>query len=159
MVRLTYRSIYDELEELKASMDSIFQQVYEPAKQALLPAAEGEQGKVVAVQRSNLKVDVTEKDDEVIVTADMMPGVSKKDITVNLVNPRALEISCERREEKKEEKEGYYLRERRFGSMTRIVPLPKAVTEEGTTASFKNGVLEVHLKKPAKEPKGKILIE
>ena len=63
------------------------------------------------------------------------------------------------KEEKKEEKEGYFLHERHFGSMARVVPLPKAVTEEGSTASFKNGVLEVHLKKSTKEQKGKISIE
>jgi HSP20 family protein len=43
--------------------------------------------------------------------------------------------------------------------MTRIVPLPVPVTEDKATATIKNGELEVHLKKTAKEPKGKIAIE
>jgi HSP20 family protein len=104
-------------------------------------------------------VDVSEKDDEVVVTADIIPGVAKKDITLDLIGPQALEISCERKEEKKEEKEGYYMRERTFGSMTRIIPLPKPVTEEGSSSTFKNGVLEVHLKKTTKESRGKISID
>jgi HSP20 family protein len=89
----------------------------------------------------------------------MIPGVGKKDISLDLVSPQALEISCERRDEKKEEKEGYYLRERSFGSMTRIVPLPKPVTENTSSATFRNSVLEIHLKKITKESRGKISID
>jgi HSP20 family molecular chaperone IbpA len=37
--------------------------------------------------------------------------------------------------------------------------LPATVTEDRATATVKNGVLEVHLKKSVKEPKGKIAIE
>jgi HSP20 family protein len=102
---------------------------------------------------------VVQHGDEVVVTADLAPGVTKKDVTLDLINSRALEISWERKEEKKEEKEGYFMRERRFGSMTRIIPLPVAVTEDNATATVKNNVLEVKLKKTAKEPKGKIPIE
>jgi HSP20 family protein len=49
---------------------------------------------------------------------------------------------------KNEEKaEGYYVRERVSGSMRRIVWLPAEVMEENARAGFKNGVLEVILKK------------
>jgi HSP20 family protein len=88
-----------------------------------------------------------------------MYGVSKKDISLSLINPQLLEISCEHKEEKKEEKEGYYHRERSFGSMTRFIPLPEAVTEEGSKATFRNGVLEVRLRKSSEKPKGRITIE
>ena len=114
---------------------------------------------MLPAQPTDFLVDVTEKDDEVIVTADMIPGVMKKDISLSLVTSQSLEISCDRREEKKEEREGYYLRERSFGSMTKIVPLPKPVTENTASATFKNGVLEVHLKKVKKDYGGKISIE
>ena len=158
MVKIYYRSIFDELGDMRKYMDSLLQQVYEPSGTALLPAANESGTKMLPAQRGTLRVDVAEHDDEVVVTADMIPGVDKKDITLNLINPRSLEISCERKEGKKEEKEGYSMRERSFGSMTRFVPLPKAVTRDGADASFKNGVLEVHLKKSAAEPKGKITI-
>jgi len=153
-----YRSIFDELEDMRTHLDSLFRQMVEPAKTALLPEA-GEKGRMLPALRGNLRVDVVDHDDEVVVTADIIPGVAKKDITIDLINPQALEISCERKEEKKEEKEGYYMRERSFGSMTRIIPLPREVTEEGSTATFKNGVLEVHLKKTAREPKANIAID
>lgn len=159
MVRIYYRSIFDELNDMRSYMDALFRQMGEPVGgTALLPAA-GEQTKLLPALRGDMKVDVKEQGDEVVVTADMPAGVAKKDISIDLVNPKALEVSCERREEKKEEKEGYFMQERVFGSMNRIVPLPKAVIEDGATASFRNGVLEVHLKKGTKEPSTRILIE
>jgi HSP20 family protein len=159
MVRWYYRSLFDEIEDMRNYMDSLTRQLYDTSPVALLPATGEPAAKQLPAQRTSFHVDVSEKDDEVVVTADIIPGVAKKDITLDLIGPQALEISCERKEEKKEEKEGYYMRERTFGSMTRIVPLPKPVTEEGSSSTFKNGVLEVHLKKTTKESRGKISID
>lgn len=160
MVRWYYRSIFDELEDMRKYMESLTRQLYEETPTALLPSAEsGETTKALPATRTGLRVDVVENDKEVVVTADMIPGVTKKDIALNLIDPQDLEICAERKEERKEEKEGYFLHERRFGSMSRIIPLPKPVTEEGSNASLKNGVLEVHLKKSTKEQKGRIAIE
>jgi HSP20 family protein len=159
MVRWYYRSLFDELEDMRNYMDSLRRQMYDTNQLALLPATGDSATKMLPAPRTTLHVDVAEKDDEVVVTADMIPGVSKKEITLDLINPQALEISCERKEEKKEEKVGYYMRERTFGSMTRIVPLPKPVTEDGSSSTFKNGVLEVHLKKRTKESRGKIPVD
>jgi len=159
MARWYYKSIFDELDEMRNYMDALFQQIYETNPTALLPSAGESAPKMLPIHQARLRVDVAEHGDEVVITADLIPGVTKKDISLDLVNPQALEISWERKDEKKEEKEGYYLRERRFGSMTRIVPLPVPVTQDKATATVKNGVLEVHLKKTAKEPKGKIAIE
>nr|WP_320160542.1 Hsp20/alpha crystallin family protein [uncultured Methanoregula sp.] len=158
MARIYYRSVFDELNDMREYMDTLFRQMAEPPGTALLPAT-GEPAKMLPAATSNLRVDVSEQDDEVIVTADMIAGVTKKDITIDLINPQALEIACERREETKEENEGYYLQERTFGSMTRIVPLPKPVMEGGAKASLKNGILEIHLKKVTREPVTKIIIE
>jgi HSP20 family protein len=157
MVRWYYKSIFDELEEMRNYMEALFHQIYETNPTALLPSAK--ESAMLPVQKARLRVDVIEQGDEVVITADLTPGVTKNDITLDLITPQALQISWERKEEKKEETEGYYLRERSFGSMTRIVPLPVPVTEEKATATVKNGVLEVHLKKTTKGPKGKIPIE
>jgi HSP20 family protein len=43
--------------------------------------------------------------------------------------------------------------------MTQLVPLPKPVTDDGSSATFKDGVLEVHLKKITKESRGKIPVD
>jgi len=159
VIRWYYRSVFDELEEMRHYMDSLFHEIYETSPTALLPAARDIKMELLPAQRADPGFDVTELDDEIIVTADLLPAVSKNDITLSLITPQALEIFCERKEEKKEEREEYYLRERSFGSITRFIPLPKAVTEEGSTATFRNGILEVHLRKSTKEAKGKITIE
>jgi HSP20 family protein len=159
MARWYYKSIYDELDDMRNYMDELFRQVYETNTRALLPSAGESAMKMLPAQQTRLRVDVAEQGNEVVVTADLIPGITKKDISLDLINPQALEISWERNEERKEEKEGYYLRERSFGSMMRIVPLPVPVTEDKATATVRDGVLEVHLKKSAKEPKGKIPIE
>ena len=156
MVRQYRRSLFDEIDDLRDYMDSMFSQVFPSVNVPLLPT--GESTNLPVPFKSEMKADVVEHGDEVIVTVDMVPGIDKKDITLDLINPRALRLSCERRLERKEEKEGYYLRERSFGSVQRIIPLPASVTETGAKSTFKNGVLEVHLKK-SKEEKSRIPIE
>jgi HSP20 family protein len=156
MVRWYYQSIFDELEEMKNYRESLSRQMYETNPRVLLPAPALPAIKMLPPQRTGLRVDIADGDREVIVTADILPGFSKKNISLTLISPHTLEISCERRDEKQEEKEGYFLQERGFGFMTRVIPLPWPVSEEGSRASFKDGVLEVHLKKSEKETKGKI---
>ena len=88
-----------------------------------------------------------------------LPGVEKEDVTVSLVNPSTLEISSERKAEKEEKEEGYYMRERVYGSLCRTVALPHDVTDAGAAASFKNGVLEVRLKKTEVQRGSSITVE
>jgi HSP20 family protein len=159
MPRWYYQSVFDELEAMRKYVESLSRQMYETNPPLLLPGPGEPVTKMLPAQRAGMRVDVAESDKEVVVTADVMPGISKKDILLTLISPQALEISCERREEKQEEKEGLFLRECRFGSMTRVVPLPSAVSEEGASASFRNGALEIHLKKSPREMRGKISID
>ncbi|MDD1701366.1 MAG: Hsp20/alpha crystallin family protein [Methanoregula sp.] len=159
MVRWYYRSLFDELEDMRNYMESLTRQMYDANPVALLPGPGDSATKMLPAQKTTFHVDVYEKDDEVVVTADLIPGIKKTDISIDLVNPQALLISCERKEEKEEKKEDYYIRERTSGSMTRVVPLPKPVTETGSSAKYEKGVLEIHLKKVTKEPRGKIAVE
>ncbi|CVK31564.1 Small heat shock protein C4 [Methanoculleus bourgensis] len=109
--------------------------------------ARGEElrGRVVPAGR-DFRVDVRDHEDEVIVVADL-PGVEKENVSVRLIDPRHLEITSRRAGETAEEAVDFFMRERVYGQMSRMVMLPVEVTEEGATASFKNGVLEVRLKK------------
>ena len=90
-------------------------------------------------------VDVKETDNSFILTADI-PGLTKKDIKVNVSNGK-LSISGERTYETDQENDNYHYRERRFGTFDRSFNLPDMVDEEKISASFKIGILNVSLPK------------
>ena len=92
-------------------------------------------------------VDVKETDNSFVLTADI-PGLTKKDIKVNVANGK-LSISGERTYETDQENDNYHYRERRFGTFDRSFKLPDTVDEENISASFKNGILIVALPKHA----------
>jgi HSP20 family protein len=144
---------------MRKYLDVLNQQIYGTSPAALLPAAGVSARKMLPAQQATLPVDVSDNDDEVVITAGMSSGITKKDIVLDLINPRALEITCERKNVVTDENGRYCLRERTFESMTRLVSLPKPVTDEGSSATFRDGVLEVHLKKITKESEGKIPVD
>lgn len=86
-------------------------------------------------------VDVEERDDEVVVTADL-PGFEKGDIDVRLTGER-LRIAAHSEESLDEEEGQYVRRERRRRSLSRTVDLPVPVDEESVSATYRNGVLTV----------------
>ena len=104
-------------------------------------------------------VDIVEKDKAYEVTADV-PGFEEKDIEIKVVNG-LLCIKGERKSEKEEKKEGYYLNEREIGSFERSFGLPAGVDVDKVEASLKKGVLTVSLpKKPeAQKPEKKIEVK
>ena len=114
--------------------------------------------RIMPVLLGEMRVDIAEHENEVIVVADL-PGVDKNDVEMRLLNPRTLEIRCSRKQETGDTKEGYYLKERRSGSMTRVVPLPDDVTDKDAVATFRNGVLEAHFRKSKTEQGSKIQIQ
>ncbi len=143
MVRRFHRSIYDELDDLKASMDYLFQLAFEPVDNPMLP--EGEQPEIVCLYPHTLNSEVTEHNDEVMVTVDMIPGCEEAKISVDLVGPDSLKITCDR-------EEGITANaDRRSFSVHRIIPLPDKVTTTGAKTTYKNGVLDIHLKRARPE--------
>jgi HSP20 family protein len=98
-------------------------------------------------------VEVIERGDKLVVRADL-PGLSKDDVKVE-VREDALCISGERRQEREEERKGFYRSERSYGSFYREVALPQGIDIDQTKAAFRNGVLEVTLPAPPKPAKGR----
>lgn len=96
------------------------------------------------IRGAGIPVDLRDLEDEVAVVADL-PGVESGDVAIRLTGPRMLRITVRRREEG--EREGYAVRERPSGEMTRVVNLPAEVTDEGAAAALRNGVLAVRLRK------------
>jgi HSP20 family protein len=98
------------------------------------------------------RVEVMEREGQLIIRSEL-PGLTKDDVKVE-VTDEAVTISGERKEEKKEERKGYYYNETRYGSFYRSVPLPEGSEPSKATAEFRNGVLEVVMPAP-KQPEKK----
>lgn len=101
------------------------------------------------------QIEVLQHKGDLTVRADL-PGMTRDDVTVELTD-EALTISGERKEEKEEEREGFYRTERNYGSFYRQIPLPKGVEADKATATFRNGVLEVKIQVPKTEPRSRKL--
>jgi HSP20 family protein len=97
-------------------------------------------------------LDVWETEHEIVYALDL-PGIPEDNISVEL-DEGALTISAERERTQEESDERFYRFERRFGTFSRTFGVPQGVSESDITADYKNGVLEVHVKKP-EQPKPK----
>jgi HSP20 family protein len=97
-------------------------------------------------------VDIVEDKDNFVVTADL-PGLTKKDISIN-IKENMLTVSGERKFEKKDDNKNYCRTERRFGAFKRSFQLTDQVIAEKISATFKDGVLTVSVPK-AEEVKPK----
>ena len=86
-------------------------------------------------------LDVHESADSITIEADL-PGVEEKDVTVTLANG-VLTIKGEKKQEREEQKENYYLAERSFGSFERSLSLPDTIDDGKVEARFEKGVLKI----------------
>jgi HSP20 family protein len=98
-------------------------------------------------------VDATEKDGNLIIRAELA-GVKPEDVDISL-HGNVLTISGERKAEQEEERGGYYIRERSYGSFSRSFTLPQGTDESKVRARYEHGVLEVTVEGAAvvEEPK------
>ena len=98
-------------------------------------------------------VDALTKDSDLVIQAEL-PGVKPEDVDISL-HDNVLTISGERRVEQEEERGGYHIRERRYGSFRRSVALPEGIDESKISARYEDGVLEVRVQggAVAREPK------
>jgi HSP20 family protein len=100
------------------------------------------------------RIDVSETDKEIRVTADL-PGLDEKDIQLTLEN-EILIISGKKETEKEEKGRQFHRVERTYGSFRREIPLPSHVEADKVEATFKKGVLTVTVQKDAMHaPSGK----
>ena len=84
------------------------------------------------------KIELSETDKTVTVSAEL-PGLSEKDVQVEIANG-TLSIRGEKKAERSDE--GKFFSERYYGSFQRQIPL-EGVQEDKAEATFRNGVLTV----------------
>lgn len=103
------------------------------------------------------KMDVIERDNEIIVRAEV-PGVDKKDLDIS-VSDNTLTIKGSTRREEKDEKGDYYRHEISTRAYNRMVALPADVDGAKAKASFKDGMLELTLPKTGKVARHSIKLD
>jgi HSP20 family protein len=94
----------------------------------------------------NPAVDIMDNDDHILITAEI-PGVDKKDISVD-VKDRMLTLRGERSSDNEVKEDRFYRRERTFGKFERSFTLPAAVDPDNIKAEYKDGVLKIEVPKP-----------
>jgi HSP20 family protein len=103
------------------------------------------------------ELDVRENTNAIVVEAEL-PGVDEKDVSVTVANG-VLTIKGEKKHEKEEKGENYYLTERSFGSFERSIRLPDTIDEGKVEAKFDKGVLKVTAAKKPEAVKAERKIE
>ena len=91
------------------------------------------------------RMDLSETTDAYFVHVDL-PGLSKEDLEINYEDG-TLSISGERRAEETEEGRKYVRVERSYGRFYRAFSLPQSVDVDNIEATFKDGVLTIHVPK------------
>ncbi|MDE2195889.1 MAG: Hsp20/alpha crystallin family protein [Gammaproteobacteria bacterium] len=102
-------------------------------------------------------VDIKEEADRFVLHADV-PGVDPKDIEVTMEDG-TLTIRGERKNESREEHDGYRRVERVTGQFFRRFTLPDTANAEGVSARGNHGVLEVSIPKHAKVQPRRIAVK
>ena len=97
-------------------------------------------------------VDIYETDENIVMKAEL-PGIDKKDVSIE-VKDNMLVLKGERKFEKEIKEENYHRMERAYGSFQRTFTLPNVVDKDRVSAKYKDGVLEITLPK-IKEAKPK----
>lgn len=100
-----------------------------------------EEGREAAQWRPS--VDIYEKNGETVVHAEL-PGVKREDISLDMKDSVMI-IKGKRTSEEEIDEDGYYRKERHFGSFQRTIPLPEAIDPDQVKANYRDGVLEVRI--------------
>jgi HSP20 family protein len=101
-------------------------------------------------------LDVWETENDIVYAFDL-PGIPEDKISVEL-EEGSLSVSAERERQHEVKDDRFYRFERRHGSFQRTIGLPDGVKEEDVTADYRDGVLEVHVRKPVQAQPRRIQI-
>jgi HSP20 family protein len=91
-------------------------------------------------------LDVWETESELVYAFDL-PGIGEDRITIEAQDD-TLTVTGERERTLEDQGDRFYRFERRQGAFVRSVGLPAGVDDSKITASYEDGVLEVHVPKP-----------
>lgn len=143
----------DMFSAIRDEMDRVFDQFERglPRWPSLLRRGNGDRSIVVP------ELDVRENTNSLTIEAEL-PGVEEKDVSVTVANG-VLTIKGEKKQQKEEKTESYYLTERSYGAFERSLRLPDSIDEAKVEAKFHKGVLKVTAAKKPEAVKAERKIE
>ncbi len=103
------------------------------------------------------EVDVHDNAKALTIEVDL-PGVDEKDVSVTLANGM-LTIKGEKKSEREEKKENYFMAERSYGAFERTLRMPDTIDENKLEAKFDKGVLKIVAQKRPEAIKAEKKIE
>ncbi|MEX0607797.1 MAG: Hsp20/alpha crystallin family protein [Balneolaceae bacterium] len=101
-------------------------------------------------------VDISETETEFQISAEL-PGMKKEDIKIDLEGGR-LVISGERKLENEKDGKNFHRVESRYGQFSRAFYLPDSIDEDSINATYKDGMLNITIKKSEDKVKKQIEI-
>lgn len=99
-------------------------------------------------------VDVAETENEIVLRAEL-PGMKQQDIDIELTGD-TLTIRGERKLENEERKENFVRVERSYGRFQRSFTVGVPIKADSVSATYRDGILEVHLPKSEENKPRKI---
>lgn len=93
-----------------------------------------------------MKIDMRENKHGMVVSVEL-PGIKEEDLSITLAKD-LLTIQGEKKVEREEKGESYYMTERSFGDFSRTIRLPYEVEASKVKAEFDDGVLTITIPAP-----------
>jgi HSP20 family protein len=107
-------------------------------------------GSIEGSAAASIKVEQFVENDQMVVKAEL-PGIDpEKDVEITL-DDGMLTIAAQRQTDKSEKSEQGYRSEFHYGSLVRQIRLPKGISPEAVSATYRDGVLEIRMPKPSQE--------
>jgi HSP20 family protein len=140
--RFSQPSIWQEMDQLQREMNRLFdatsqRQVFNSSSYPAINLWTNENGQMISAE---------------------MPGIRPEDLNIDVTGD-SLSISGERKPDEIVKEARYHRRERGHGLFSRTIQLPFMVDTHKVEASFKNGVLLIHLPRAEADRPRKIAIQ
>lgn len=148
-----FGSPFELMDRMNDEMDRMFERVFgdvaAPRRSWLSRLSGSPAGRGLGHGIWSPRVEAFQKEDRFIVRAEL-PGLKREDVNIEVTGD-SITIHGERREEREEERDGYYHSEREYGQFHRTIPLPEGAISDSARATFRNGVLEISMQAPPAE--------
>jgi HSP20 family protein len=135
-------SVWQEMSQLQREMNRLIE-TYSPARLRPAPGYPA--------------LNIWSKEDGLTVTAEV-PGVTAENIDISVIGEN-LTLSGERKPDEVQDGTRYHRQERGYGRFTRSVQLPFPVDVKKVEATFKDGILLIHLPRAEEDKPKKIVVK